>query len=133
MSRKAVETSRRSAAPPTCVSPARCVVAPPRTTFISEVKLRRQSQSDSVIIFYLTGQCCYSCRAFFRRSSSRPVSSFRCRSGTLFSHLSLSHKLISRSGKNDCIITSGIKSCIPCRLSKCLQVRKTRIYDHSYI
>lgn len=51
------------------------------------------------------GQCCYSCRAFFRRSSSRPISSFRC-----------------RSGKNDCIITSGIKSCIPCRLTKCLQI-----------
>lgn len=51
------------------------------------------------------GQCCYSCRAFFRRSSSRPVSSFRC-----------------RSGKNDCIITSGIKSCIPCRLAKCLKI-----------
>ena len=53
-----------------------------------------------------SGQCCYSCRAFFRRSSSRPVTSFRC-----------------RSGRNDCIITSGIKSCIPCRLTKCLQVR----------
>jgi len=52
------------------------------------------------------GQCCYSCRAFFRRSSSRSVSSFRC-----------------RSGRNDCIITSGIKSCIPCRLTKCLEVR----------
>ena len=32
-----------------------------------------------VIIFHFIGQCCYSCRAFFRRSSSRPVSSFRCR------------------------------------------------------
>ena len=27
-----------------------------------------------------------------------------------------------RSGKNDCVISSGIKSCIPCRLQKCLQV-----------
>jgi len=51
------------------------------------------------------GQCCYSCRAFFRRTSIKPISSFRC-----------------RSGKNDCIISSGIKSCIPCRLQKCLQV-----------
>ena len=28
-----------------------------------------------------------------------------------------------RSGRNDCVISSGIKSCIPCRLQKCLQVR----------
>ena len=27
----------------------------------------------------MVGQCCYSCRAFFRRSSARSVSSFRCR------------------------------------------------------
>jgi len=51
------------------------------------------------------GQCCYSCRAFFRRTSVKPMSSHRC-----------------RSGKNDCVISSGIKSCIPCRLNKCLQV-----------
>jgi len=51
------------------------------------------------------GQCCYSCRAFFRRTSVKPVASFRC-----------------RSGRNDCVISSGIKSCIPCRLQKCLQV-----------
>jgi len=51
------------------------------------------------------GQSCYSCRAFFRRTSPRPISSFRC-----------------RSGKNNCIINSGCKSCIPCRLTKCLQI-----------
>jgi len=51
------------------------------------------------------GQSCYSCRAFFRRTSPRPISSFRC-----------------RSGLNNCIINSGSKSCIPCRLTKCLQI-----------
>eukprot|EP00092_Neocalanus_flemingeri_P018610 GFUD01020154.1.p1 GENE.GFUD01020154.1~~GFUD01020154.1.p1 ORF type:complete len:460 (+),score=117.03 GFUD01020154.1:43-1422(+) len=51
------------------------------------------------------GQSCYSCRAFFRRTSPRPISSFRC-----------------RSGQNNCIINSGSKSCIPCRLTKCLQI-----------
>jgi len=51
------------------------------------------------------GQSCYSCRAFFRRTSPRPISSFRC-----------------RSGLNNCIINSGSKSCIPCRLTKCIQI-----------
>jgi len=51
------------------------------------------------------GQSCYSCRAFFRRTSPRPVSSFSC-----------------RSGLNNCSINSGSKSCIPCRLTKCLQI-----------
>jgi len=50
------------------------------------------------------GQSCYSCRAFFRRTSPRPISSFRC-----------------RSGLNNCVINSGSKSCIPCRLTKCLK------------
>ena len=54
---------------------------------------------------HFTGQSCYSCRAFFRRTSPRPISSFRC-----------------RSGLNNCTINSGSKSCIPCRLTKCLQV-----------
>ena len=53
----------------------------------------------------IAGQSCYSCRAFFRRTSPRPVSSFSC-----------------RSGLNNCSINSGSKSCIPCRLTKCLQV-----------
>jgi len=51
------------------------------------------------------GQCCYSCRAFFRRTSQRPISSFRC-----------------RGGKGDCVVSSGSKSCIPCRLTKCLKI-----------
>ena len=53
------------------------------------------------------GQCCYSCRAFFRRTSVKTPASYRC-----------------RSGKNDCIISSGVKSCISCRLQKCLKVRE---------
>jgi len=70
------------------------------------------------------GQCCYSCRAFFRRTSSRPVSSFRC-----------------RSGSNNCVITSGCKTCIPCRLARCLQIgmdpglvrgRKVKSYEDCY-
>ena len=56
-------------------------------------------------VFKFTGQSCYSCRAFFRRTSPRPISSFRC-----------------RSGLNNCTINSGSKSCIPCRLTKCIQV-----------
>lgn len=51
------------------------------------------------------GQCCYSCRAFFRRTSHKNVASFRC-----------------RGGQNNCKIISGSRSCIPCRLTKCLQV-----------
>merc|ERR1712242_159161 len=51
------------------------------------------------------GKSCYSCRAFFRRFSLCPLSSFRC-----------------RSGLNNCIINSGRRGCIPCRLNKCLQV-----------
>ena len=34
---------------------------------------------ESWIKKYVLGQCCYSCRAFFRRTSVKPVSSFRCR------------------------------------------------------
>ena len=69
---------RRSAASlhvlcPVCGGP-----APDHVHFGGKTELS-QSESDSGIIFHLLGQCCYSCRAFFRRSSSRPVSSFRCR------------------------------------------------------
>ena len=58
---------------PVCGGP-----APDHVHFGGKTELS-QSESDSGIIFHLLGQCCYSCRAFFRRSSSRPVSSFRCR------------------------------------------------------
>lgn len=51
------------------------------------------------------GMCCYSCRAFFRRTSTRPLSSFKC-----------------RGGENNCVVTAGSKCCIRCRLRKCLQV-----------
>jgi len=51
------------------------------------------------------GQSCYSCRAFFRRTSVKPHSKFRC-----------------RTGKHDCKISTGVKSCISCRLQRCLKI-----------
>ena len=59
---------------------------------------------------YISGQSCYSCRAFFRRTSVKNPSKFRC-----------------RTGKHDCKISNGVKTCISCRLDKCLKVSLLKI------
>merc|ERR1719278_53422 len=52
------------------------------------------------------GHCCYSCRAFFRRSTKRKSvkGSLRCRSGT-----------------NNCLVTEETRNCISCRYDKCIK------------
>ena len=57
-----------------------------------------------------TGHCCYSCRAFFRRTSQRKAAKGlkRC-----------------RTGLKNCEVSDVKKNCIFCRYLKCLEIGMT--------
>ena len=56
------------------------------------------------------GHCCYSCRAFFRRTIERMRKI----------------DVVCKAGDNECLITQTSKSCSACRFEKCLRVGMKR-------
>ena len=60
--------------------------------------------------YYITGHCCYSCRAFFRRTSQR---------------VKLKGLKKCKTGLGLCDVSEAAKSCINCRYSKCLSIGMT--------
>ena len=56
--------------------------------------------------YHFGGHCCYSCRAFFRRTIERMEKI----------------EVVCRTGKDDCTINSISKSCSACRYKKCISI-----------
>ena len=56
------------------------------------------------------GHCCYSCRAFFRRTIERMRKI----------------DVVCKAGDNECLITESSKSCSACRFEKCLRIGMKR-------
>ena len=81
------------------------------------------------------GHCCYSCRAFFRRSTKRKKvkGSLRYKSqDKIFQTIIFSVRC--RSGGNNCVVTEGTRKCISCRYDKCIKAdMKVNIIDISTI
>ena len=91
------------------------------------------------------GHCCYSCRAFFRRTIQRmekidvvcrwvltqylysfyTLSTYIHSIRTLSTHY-LSTHVVFRTGTGDCEVSETSKSCSACRFEKCLQVGMKR-------
>ena len=61
-------------------------------------------------MFIISAHCCYSCRAFFRRTVER-----------------IEKKGLKRckTGRKNCDVTTSSKSCIHCRYNKCIQIGMT--------
>ena len=64
-------------------------------------------QTQKELTGWCSGHCCYSCRAFFRRTVQR-----------------INKKGLKRckTGRQNCEVSSAAKSCIHCRYTKCLSI-----------
>ena len=92
-----------------CLSRVKCVLPPHLIIFISEASFIILLKGHQ---WYCSDQCvsahtCYSCRAFFRRTSLR---------------VKLKGLKRCKTGRRDCPQTEEARSCIHCRYQKCLAV-----------
>ena len=67
--------------------------------------------------FHFGGHCCYSCRAFFRRTIERMEKL----------------DVVCRTGNSNCEVSEKSKSCSACRYDKCLSIgmKKELLQVHS--
>ena len=86
----------------------------------------------ALLLCFFPGHCCYSCRAFFRRSTKRKTVKGSLRFTTMKANvvtmitmlllLLLKITLVRcRSGTNNCLVTEETRNCISCRYDKCIK------------
>ena len=100
---------------------------------LKKINFLNKSFLELTLLFL--GHCCYSCRAFFRRSTKRKEvkGSLRYKSQDKIFQ-TIFFLVRCRSGVNNCVVTEEKRNCISCRYDKCIKAgMKVSIIDISKI